>query len=163
MGAVNFYHLIRSAPEVALSQIAARALERGWTVAVRVADAARADWLDRRLWDLGEDGFLPHGRQGGPHDDLQPILIIAGDGPAARACLMSFDGATLAPAEVAAAERAWIFFDGNDPGAVERARGQWRDLTGAGLGAAYWSEESGRWEKKLEKPARGGDADGAGG
>ena len=31
---------------------------------------------------------------------------------------------------------------------LERARGQWRDLTGAGVTAEYWSEASGRWEQK---------------
>ena len=27
------------------------------------------------------------------------------------------------------------------------------DVTGAGLGAQYWSEDGGRWEKKQEKAA----------
>jgi DNA polymerase-3 subunit chi len=44
-------------------------------------------------------------------------------------------------------------FDGNDPDALTHARQQWRDVTGAGLGAQYWSEADGRWEKKQEKPA----------
>jgi DNA polymerase-3 subunit chi len=47
-------------------------------------------------------------------------------------------------------ERVCVLFDGNDPSAVETARGQWRNLTGAGCSAQYWSEESGRWEKKAE-------------
>ena len=34
--------------------------------------------------------------------------------------------------------------------ALDAARGQWRALTGAGCKAQYWSEESGRWEKKAE-------------
>jgi DNA polymerase-3 subunit chi len=154
MGAVNFYHLTRSPPEVALARIAARALEQGWTVEVRVSEAARADWLDQQLWVLGNDGFLPHGLAGGPHDALQPILIVAGDGGLGRDCLMSLDGAALAPAEIATAERTWILFDGADPGAVETARNQWRCVTDAGLGAAYWSEESGRWQMVMERQAR---------
>ncbi|MCW8843703.1 MAG: DNA polymerase III subunit chi, partial [Rhodobacteraceae bacterium] len=32
-------------------------------------------------------------------------------------------------------------------------RGQWKSLTDAGCAAQYWSEESGRWEKKAEKAA----------
>jgi DNA polymerase IIIc chi subunit len=43
-----------------------------------------------------------------------------------------------------------ILFDGHDPGAVQAAREQWKTLTGAGLAAKYWSEESGRWEMKAE-------------
>ena len=38
---------------------------------------------------------------------------------------------------------------------VEAARGQWKALTGAGLSAQYWSEESGRWQKKAEAGAGG--------
>ena len=33
---------------------------------------------------------------------------------------------------------------------MAHARGQWKALTGAGCAAEYWSEESGRWEKKAE-------------
>ena len=35
--------------------------------------------------------------------------------------------------------------------ALEVARGQWRGLTGAGVGAKYWAEEGGRWVMKAEK------------
>ncbi len=154
MAEVYFYHLTRSAPDVALAMIASRALERGWRVGVVVPDAARADWLDQRLWLNGEEGFLPHGRAGGPHDDLQPILIAGGAPPAGRACVIALEGADLAAAEAAAAERACILFDGNDSAAVEAARGQWRALIAAGLSATYWSEEGGRWQRKAESPAK---------
>ena len=43
-----------------------------------------------------------------------------------------------------------VLFDGNDPAAVEAARGQWRRLTGAGAKAQYWAEAGGRWQKKAE-------------
>jgi DNA polymerase-3 subunit chi len=65
-------------------------------------------------------------------------------------CVMTVDGAEVAPEEVQRLERVCILFDGNDPTAVDVARGQWRSLTGAGCSAQYWSEESGRWEKKAE-------------
>lgn len=48
-------------------------------------------------------------------------------------------------------ERVCVLFDGNDDLALNRARGQWKALTDAGCAAQYWSEESGRWEKKAEK------------
>jgi DNA polymerase-3 subunit chi len=63
---------------------------------------------------------------------------------------MSVDGAPVTPEEVQALERVCILFDGNDGRAVEGARVQWRALTGAGCAAQYWSEASGRWEKKAE-------------
>lgn len=153
MGAVYFYHLTRSALDQALPLLLERAMGAGWRVAVRAGDPARLDWLDQRLWLGAEEGFLAHGRAGGPHDDLQPVLLIPGGLPDGFACLMVIDGAEVAAAEVLATERACILFDGNDPAAVDRARGQWKVLTSAGLAAQYWSEEGGRWEKKAESPA----------
>ncbi|MBS0563062.1 MAG: DNA polymerase III subunit chi [Proteobacteria bacterium] len=150
MGAVYFYHLTRSAPEAAVAMLAERSLGAGWRVAVRLRDSDRAAWLDERLWLGPEDGFLAHGLAGGPHDDLQPVLLGTGALPAGCACLMALDGAEVRAEEAAGLERVCILFDGNDPQAVEAARGQWRALTGAGVAAQYWSEESGRWQKKAE-------------
>jgi DNA polymerase-3 subunit chi len=154
MGEVYFYHLTRSPLEVALSQVLTRALAAGWRVAVRSHDAGRLVWLDERLWLGPEDGFLPHGIEGGPQDADQPVLLTASlHLPPGVACLMSVDGAAVAPAEAAALQRVCILFDGNDPEALTNARQQWRDVTGAGLGAQYWAEDGGRWEKKQEKAA----------
>ncbi|WP_284162851.1 DNA polymerase III subunit chi [Frigidibacter sp. SD6-1] len=157
MGAVFFYHLTRSAPEAAVAMLADRAAGQGWRAAVRLREAARADWLDQKLWLGPEDGFLPHGIAGGPHDALQPLLLTASpDLPDGVRFLMALDGAEVTPAEVTTLDRAAILFDGNDPTAVETARTQWRTLTAAGLEAQYWSEESGRWQKKAEAgPASG--------
>lgn len=150
MGAVFFYHLTRSPLEAALPLLLDRAMGAGWRVAVRTCDAARADWLDARLWLGPEDGFLPHGVAGGRHDRAQPVLLTTAGLPEGVACLMVVDGAEVAVAECQAAERVCILFDGNDPAAVQVARGQWKTLTAAGLPAQYWSEESGRWAKKAE-------------
>ncbi len=151
MGAVYFYHLTRQPLEYTLPVLLDRARQAGWKIAVRGTDPARMDWLDERLWQGPEDGFLPHGRAGGPHDAKQPILLTtemqAANGPS---CVMAVDGAPVEPDEVNALERVCILFDGNDPQAVQHARGQWKALTGAGCAAKYWSEESGRWEMKAE-------------
>jgi len=58
--------------------------------------------------------------------------------------------AGIAPEEISGLERAWILFDGHDDAAVQTARAQWKTLAEAGCAAQYWSEESGRWEKKAE-------------
>ena len=154
MGEVYFYHLTRSPPEVALSQLLPRALAAGWRVAVRSRDADRLAWLDEQLWLGAEDGFLPHGIEGGPQDADQPVLLITGlQLPPGVDCLMSVDGSGVSVAEAAALQRVCILFDGNDPDALMLARQHWREVTGAGLGAQYWSEDGGRWEKKQEKAA----------
>ena len=88
---------------------------------------------------------------GGKHDALQPILLTAGtEVPNGALCLMAVDGAEVTPDECGGLERVCILFDGNDPAAVDHARGQWKALTGAGIASQYWSEEDGRWQKKAE-------------
>lgn len=150
MGAVYFYHLTRSPLEAALPMLLERALAAGWRTAVKAPDAARLDWLDQRLWLGPEESFLPHGRAGGAHDALQPVLLTDGAVPEGCACLMSVDGAEVSAVDVASRERVCILFDGNDALQLDQARAQWKVLTAAGLAAQYWSEESGRWQKKAE-------------
>ncbi|MBK5932821.1 DNA polymerase III chi subunit [Rhodovulum imhoffii] len=149
MGAAFFYHLTRRPLEAALPVLLEKSLENGWRVVVRGTDDARLTFLDEKLW-MG-DGFLPHGRAGSGFDADQPVLLtLAPDIPNGAACLMAVDGAAISTEEARTLERVCILFDGNDAAAVEKARGQWRHLTGAGVHAQYWSEESGRWEKKAD-------------
>ncbi|NIZ09870.1 DNA polymerase III subunit chi [Pseudooceanicola sp. HF7] len=153
MAEVYFYHLTRSTTEEALRALLPRALQAGWRVAVRGRQADRLDDLDLKLWQGREEDFLPHGQDKNPHPELQPILLTLGQPANDPQCLMSIDGAELTPAEIAPLNRACIFFDGNDTQATAHARTQWKGLTDAGCAAVYWSEESGRWEKKAESKA----------
>jgi len=151
MGAAYFYHLTRRPLESTLPLLLHKALAAGWRVAVREPEPERLDRLDARLWEGPEEAFLPHGRAGGPHDALQPVLLTTGtDRPNGANCVMSVDGAGVTPEEVQTLERVCILFDGNDAAAKQAARGQWRALTAAGCTAQYWSEASGKWEKKAE-------------
>ncbi|MFB9148232.1 DNA polymerase III subunit chi [Roseovarius ramblicola] len=151
MGAAYFYHLTRRPLEATLPVLLEKALAAGWRVAVRGREPERMDWLDARLWLGPEDAFLPHGRAGGPHDALQPVLLTtAAERPNGAVCVMAVDGAEIMPEEVQSLERVCVLFDGNDEAAKEAARGQWRTLTAAGCTAQYWSEASGKWEKKAE-------------
>lgn len=150
MGAAFFYHLTRRPLEATLPLLLEKSLAAGWRVAVRGVEEGRLDWLDEKLWLGPEEGFLPHGRAGGPHDAVQPVLLTSGAAGNDPQCLMSVDGAGVAFEEVQALERVCILFDGHDDRAVQQARGQWKALTSAGCAAQYWSEESGRWEKKAE-------------
>ena len=155
MGAAFFYHLTQNPLEVTLPLLLEKARGAGWAILVRGRDAARMAWLDQKLWLGPDEGFLPHGQAGGPHDALQPVLLTAQQegNPNSAACVMSVDGADVTPEELNSAERVCILFDGHDPDAVAHARQQWKTLTDAGCAAQYWSEESGRWEKKAESGA----------
>ena len=150
MGAAYFYHLTRRPLEVALTELLEAARKRDMRVAVRGPELARLAWLDEKLWASPEDGFLPHGMAGGAHDADQPVLLTTGAASNGATCLMSVDGAEVTVDEVGTLDRVCVLFDGNDPAALDVARGQWKALTGAGAAAQYWSEESGKWEKKAE-------------
>ena len=151
MGAAFFYHLTRHPLETTLPMLLGKAHQAGWRVIVRGHDPARMEWLDERLWLGPEEGFLPHGLAGRPHEADQPVLLtVSEEIPNGALCLMAVDGAEVAPDEVSRLERVCILFDGHDEAALQRARGQWKALTSAGCSAQYWSEESGRWEKKAE-------------
>jgi len=143
-----FYHLTASSAVETARTLLARSLQAGWRVGVRGQDGAKLEALDLALWEGAEDAFLPHGIAGGQHDARQPILLGLGPMGEDIQALMAVDGALVDPAEAGALERVFILFDGRDEAAVIAARGQWKTLTGVGLAAQYWSEESGRWEKK---------------
>jgi DNA polymerase III subunit chi len=153
MGTVMFYHQTRTTPADTLAVTLPRALGQGWRAMIRGTDPAALDALDAELWlKGGEENFLPHGREGGPQDPQQPVLIGMGQPVNGARVLALLDGAAAEDAEIAAMERVWILF-GDDR--KEAARDQWRAITTAGHAAQYWSEEGGRWEKKAENPARG--------
>ncbi|MBA4324797.1 MAG: DNA polymerase III subunit chi [Rhodobacter sp.] len=155
MGMVMFFHLMQSAPADTLAVNLPRALGQGWRVMVRGTDLAALDLLDQALWlKGGDDGFLPHGLEGGPHDADQPVLLGLGQPANGAKVLALVDGAEATDAEIAAMERVWVLFDGNDQARLQAARGQWKAMTTAGHAAQYWSEDSGRWEKKAESAAR---------
>jgi DNA polymerase-3 subunit chi len=152
MGEAYFYHLTRHPLEHTLPVLLGKARQAGWRVAVRGTDGARMAQLDETLWQGAEDGFLPHGLAGGPHDADQPILLTtAPEAANAPDCLMTVDGAEVSAEEVGAMARVCILFDGNDRMALDRARVQWKSLTDAGCAAQYWSEDSGRWEMKSKR------------
>lgn len=151
MGVVMFYHLTRSAPEETLAMLLPRALGQGWRVMVRGTDRAALERLDTRLWMDEANPFLPHGMEGGPHDADQPVLLGLGAMTNRAQGLFLIDGAETTAEEARPLERVWLLFDGGDGAQLAAARQKWKSLTEAGLSAQYWSEESGRWEKKAEK------------
>ena len=151
MGAAYFYQLSRKPLVETLTMLLAKAQGAGWRVAVRGKDADALAQIDAALWLGPDDSFLPHGLAGGPHDADQPILLTTRtDAANGATCVFSIHGAEISADEVAALDRVCILFDGSDEIALNTARGQWKTLKTAGASAQYWSEESGRWEKKAE-------------
>lgn len=149
MGAAYFYHLTETPLETTLPTLLGKARDAGWRVLVRGRDPVLLERLDQVLWAGPDDGFLPHGLEGGPHDADQPILLGRGASDGFD-CIMSVAGADVTPSEVGLLERVCILFDGADGDAVAHARTQWKALTDAGCQAQYWAQEGGRWTKKAE-------------
>ena len=152
MGAAYFYHLTSASVEQTLPMLLTKSRSAGWVVEVRGRDRPAMERLDQALWGGPAEGFSPHGLAGGDHDAEQPILLTIGTGAAnAPTCLMSVHGGDISADEVQAAERTCVLFDGHDGDALAHARVQWKTLTDAGCSAQYWSQDSGRWEKKAER------------
>ena len=148
-----FYHLTRSGLDDLVATLLNRAAAQGWRVFLRCPDKGVLEHLDAKLWLGPEDGFLPHGMQGGEHDVAQPVLLGSGEIGNEAKGLMLLGGASMERAELAGLERVWLLFDGADDAAVQAARGQWTQLTAWGMAAQYWADETGSWVKKVEKAA----------
>ena len=151
MGAAYFYQMSRKPLVETLTLLLGKAQGAGWRVAVRGTNKDALAQIDAALWLGPEDSFVPHGLAGGPHDAAQPILLTTdSSAPNGATCVFSIHGAEVSAQEVAALDRVCILFDGSDDIALNTARGQWKALKTAGASAQYWSEDSGRWEKKAE-------------
>ena len=150
MGDAWFYHLTHQSVDQALGPLLNRCLQNNWRVLLRGTDKDRLTWLDEKLWLGPEDGFLPHGLSGGAHDSNQPVLLALQGENHPHDCLICIDGADVAEDEVRNTARTCIIFDGADQASLHHAREQWKALTGAGVQAQYWSQESGRWELKAK-------------
>lgn len=155
MGTVVFLQLTRSSVEETVLAQLTRARAQDWRVMIRAADAAVLDRLDDWLWLNPEDSFLPHGREGGPQDGDQPVLL--GQGPAVNAArgVLLLGAQPVDLDEAARLDRVWLLFEEADPAQLAAARGQWKAVTAAGITAQYHSEETGRWQMKVQSPAAG--------
>ncbi len=151
-----FYHLTEGPLEATLPRLLGKALEAGWQVDLRGRDRARLEKLDAQLWLGPEEGFLPHGLEGGPHDALQPVLLTTAEtARPGTACVMAVDAAEVSAAEAGALERVCILFDGHDEMQLAAARSQWRVLTAAGAVAEYWAQEDGGWTRRMSTAPQG--------
>ena len=80
-----FYHLSRTALEVAAPPLLQKCLEAGWRVLAVSPDKERLAKLDAALWTFDDNSFLPHGQAEAPGlDPARQLLIQPGlEGPKA--------------------------------------------------------------------------------
>lgn len=148
MTEILFYQLDRQPLERALPELLEKCLARGWRTVVQVGSEERRDALDAHLWTYRDEAFLPHGTAKDGNAEAQPVWLTAGDDNPNHATVRFLaDGAALPDAGGYA--RIVMLFDGQDPDALDRARGAWKEVRAAGHDATYWQQsERGRWEKK---------------
>ena len=144
---IGFYHCTRApAAEVAV-RLSAKVLESGQRLLV-VGERPRLEALDKALWTLVPDSFLPHALAGAEFDADQPILLAETAEPVNGAkLLLSLEAGV--PGAMDGFERVLNLFEDGSP-AHERARLDWKALGSRdGLTRSYWQQnERGGWEKR---------------
>lgn len=153
MSEVFFYHLERAALEDVLPGLLEKTRERGWKALVRAGSDERTAALDARLWTYRDDSFLAHGLDKDANAAEQPILLTtsAGNVNGAEALFLvdGTDAEDWSAAEITAAARVILIFDGRDPAALEAAREQWKRAKASGHDVTYWQQAAtGKWEKR---------------
>lgn len=144
-----FYHLSRTALEVAAPPLMQKCLEAGWRVLAVSPDKERLAKLDAALWTFDDTSFLPHGQAEAPGLDpaRQPVLLSAklkNDNAADALVLM--DG-TDAPVE-APFRRCMVIFEDADKDTRARAREQFKAAKDSGLVTRYFQQTSaGGWKE----------------
>lgn len=147
MAEIGFYHLLATPLERALPRLLERARARGYRILVRAASSERIEHLNALLWTYDEASFLAHGsaRDGNAPD--QPIwLSERPENANGAAMLLLVDG--VEAEDLSSFGRVADLFDGNDPAAVEAARGRWRRAAAAGHTLTYWQQTAAGWENK---------------
>jgi DNA polymerase III subunit chi len=148
MTEIAFYHLQKSPLEAVLPKLLEKTLAAGKRALVLASSAERVEALATHLWTYDPDSWLPHGTSQDGSAEEQPIWLTDRDDNLNEAgFLFLTDGAD--SARIAAYERCFDLFDGNDPAAVEAARARWQTRKAEGHAVTYWQQtERGGWERK---------------
>jgi DNA polymerase-3 subunit chi len=144
---IGFYHLTRTELGQALPQLLGRTLAAGQRALVLCPTQDRVAALDKALWECAEANWLPHGTAVDGDADLQPIWLGTEDTAANGArFLFLVDGAE--SARLAAFDRVFDLFDGNNEAAVAAARQRWKAVKDAGHSLTYWQQGARGWVKQ---------------
>ena len=151
MTEIRFYHLQQDTTAKAVPEILSKAVSRGMKILLKVPDEGRMQFYDDWLWRFQPESFLPHGREGDPHPEAQPIWISTADqAPNQARMAMVVEEAELPPLE--SFDLICLIFDSENESRLNKARQLWGDLKKAdGLTLAYWQQQdNGTWtEKKI--------------
>ncbi|MBB3763614.1 DNA polymerase III subunit chi [Sphingomicrobium lutaoense] len=144
---VDFYQLADQGARISvLAALAAKLAEEQERLLVVAEDEGLLASLDRQLWEAGKaTSFLAHGREGGPDDKRQPVLLSTRTtAPNLARNILIADGQWREAA--LKYDRAFYLFGEETLGGAREA---WKAL---GLTSDaerhYWAQEEGRWVEK---------------
>ena len=145
---ISFYHLTKAPLERALPQLLDKILSNDKRAILFFDDEDKMLELDKKLWTLGKNSFLPHGTQNDPRKDEQLIyLTMEEENPCNAQFLVNLSG--VVPKFMADFDRYMDMFDGNDDAELTAARTRWKQLSAQGHKPVYYQQnENGGWQTK---------------
>ena len=151
MAEIWFFHLDKQPLEHVLPRIVTSSLARGWRMVIETSVPERLAKLSEMLWASEDVAFLPHGFDGEPSPEQQPVwLTTTTENPNKAEVRVLLDGAKLA--DLSSLTRAVLMFDGNDETAIEAARAEWKTQKSAGHDISYWKQdENGKWQNQAKQ------------
>jgi DNA polymerase-3 subunit chi len=139
---VDFYQLSRDPAEAVLPQLARNTLNAGERLLVVSGDEAQLGRISDGLWTRIPESFLAHGRSGGAHDALQPILLSAGIAPGNGARFLAIADGVWREGEPAFERTFYLFGEAT----LQPARDCWRMLgQRGGVERRFWKQQGRKW------------------
>ena len=149
---ISFYRLTKGTLEQALAKLLPKVHSQGLRC-VLVLPEERLAPLNNSLWTLGHGSFLPHGMEGDPYAERQPLwLTTRVENPNnAQVLLLALGHFNQALETPMGKEfrRALIFFDGQEALQVAEAHAAWKTYNAGAHELLFWKQEkTGEWVKR---------------
>ena len=147
-----YFYRVRNSPLVpVLAALLRRYVDSGLRTVVRGASLQRMEKLDKELWSIPGESFLPHGMAGSAYDGEHPVLITTEKrGIRPTDGLVVIDGAQVEPEEANDFKRISFVFEEHISNELNSARKHWKLFSNSGHPMQYWDFDNGRWKKVAE-------------
>lgn len=154
MTQLHFYRVSNSPFVPVLAALLRRYVDNGLRTIVRGVSLQRMEKMDKELWSIPGDGFLPHGMANSAYEAEHPILMTVEKrviGPADG--LVAIDGAEVELEEASEFKRISFVFEREASDELNSARKHWKLFSDSEHPMQYWNYEDGRWAKVAEANA----------
>ena len=154
MTQLHFYRVSNSPFVPVLAALLRRYVDNGLRTVVRGVSLQRMEKMDKELWSIPGDGFLPHGMANSAYEAEHPILMTVEKrviGPADG--LVAIDGAEVELEEASEFKRISFVFERGASDELSSARKHWKLFSESEHPMQYWNYEDGRWAKVAEANA----------